>query len=163
MQRTSIRVLALWAVAVTALGALVLRILSDRGIRTQVAWVEYLAILALAAFILYLGWGVRAYQKGNKPSLDPIRAARTFLLAKSAALTGAILLGRYLAAVLATVGDLDITAQRDRAVAAAIGAGCALTLGVVGLVVERFCQLPPPSDEEPSKRLLQSAPEPLAG
>ena len=162
MRRTPIRVLVLTFVGVTFLGTLVLRALAARGVRlAPVAWIEYVAILALAGLIFAMGWAVRAYQKGRKPDLDPLRAARTFVLAKAAALTGAILAGRYLAAVLDVVGDLDIAAQRDRAIAAGIAAVCSLVLAVVGLVVEKFCELPPP-DEDATAPGSQD-PAPLAG
>ncbi len=163
MRRTSIRVLLLVLVGVTLVGAVVLRALEAQGVRlAPVAWVEYVAILALAALIFWMGWQVRAYQKGKKPNLDPLRAARTFVLAKAASLTGAILAGRYLAAVLDVVGDLDIESQRRRAIAAGIATLCSLALTVVGLVVEKFCELPP-TDDESAKPSRGTDPEPLAG
>jgi hypothetical protein len=147
MRRTSVGTLALVTAVVAVGGAAVLRLLESRGVYLPaVAWVEYVAILALAAGIFWAGWAVRAYQRGERPGLDPLRAARTFVLAKAAALTGALLAGRYLATVVVVMGQLGIEARRDQAVAAVVGAVCALVLTVVGLVVERFCELPPPDD-----------------
>jgi len=135
--------------AVAGVGAVVLRMLEAQGIYLpRVSWVEYVAILVLTAAIFWSGWAVRAYQKGDKPDLDPLRAARTFVLAKAGALTGALLAGRYLAEVLVLVGQLGIEARRDRAIAAAIAFGCAVILAVVSLVVEKFCELPPTDDTE---------------
>ena len=145
---------SLFLAAVRALGA--------QGYRLPpVAWIEYVAILALAGLIFWLGWTVRAYQKGAKPNLDPLRAARTFVLAKAGALTGALLTGRYLASLLDVVGDLGIPSQRDRAVAAGIAAACSVVLTVVGLVVEKFCELPPPEDD--AEKDGNRGPEALAG
>ncbi len=45
--------------------------------------------------------------------------------------------------MLAALPDLSIDAFRDRALAAGAAAACAVVLAVVGLVAERFCQLPP--------------------
>ncbi|MFP3713311.1 DUF3180 domain-containing protein [Puerhibacterium sp. TATVAM-FAB25] len=149
MRRTSVRTLLAVVLGVAVVGAVVGRALAAQGVHLPpVAWVEDVAILLLAVVIFWMGWAVRAYQKGDRPDLDPIRAARTFVLAKAGALTGAILAGRYLATVLGLLGDLDIAALRDRVLAAAVAALCALVLAVVGLVVERFCELPPPDDED---------------
>ncbi len=162
MRRTSIRVLALTAAGVALAGLAVLRVLDVRGLRLgPVAWIEDVAILALAALIFWLGWTVRAYQKGNRPDLDPIRAARTFVLAKAGALTGAILTGRYLASVLVVVGNLDVASQRDRAIGAGIAMLCSIVLTVVALVAERFCELPPPDDD--AERDGDHGPEAIAG
>lgn len=162
MRRTSIRVLLLTVVGVTLVGLLVLRALEGQGHRLpRVEWIEDVAILALAGLIFWLGWTVRAYQKGARPNLDPIRAARTFVLAKAGSLTGAILTGRYLASLLDVVGDLGISAQRDRAIAASIAVLCSVVLTVVGLVVEKFCELPPPEDD--AERDGDRGPEALAG
>lgn len=162
MRRTSVRVLALTFAGVTLVGTLVLRALAAQAVRLPpIAWIEPVAILALAALIFWMGWAVRSFQKGRKPDLDPLRAARTFVLAKAAALTGAILAGRYLAAVLDVIGDLDIASQRSRAVAAGIAVVCSLVLTVVGLVVEKFCELPPPDDD--AEAAGTQDPAPLAG
>ncbi|ACZ31989.1 hypothetical protein Xcel_2983 [Xylanimonas cellulosilytica DSM 15894] len=162
MRRTSIRVLLLTVAGVTVLGLLVMRVLDAQGYRLPpVPWIEDVAILLLAGLIFWLGWAVRAYQKGRKPNLDPLRAARTFVLAKAGSLTGAILTGRYLATLLVVVGDLGIAAQRERAVAAGVAALCSVALTVVGLVAEKFCELPPPDDD--AEREDNRGPEALAG
>jgi hypothetical protein len=49
--------------------------------------------------------------------------------------------------VLVVLGDLAIEPRRDRAVAAGIAVLCSIVLAVVGLVVEKFCELPP-SDKD---------------
>ncbi|PZR51597.1 DUF3180 domain-containing protein [Xylanimonas oleitrophica] len=148
MRRTSVRTLVPVALGVTVVGTVVMRALRAQGVHLPpVPWVEHVALLGLAAVIFWMGWAVRAYQRGDRPDLDPLRAARTFVLAKAAALTGAILLGRYLASVLDVVGDLEVASQRERAVAAGVAALCAVVLSVVGLVVEKFCEIPPPDDD----------------
>ncbi len=157
MRRTSVRTLALVLVSVAAVGALLLRLLEGYGVYLpEVGWVECVAILALAGGIFTAGWAVRAYQKGDRPNLDPLRAARTFVLAKAGALTGALLGGRYLAEVAVHVGQLEIESRRDHAVAAAIAVVCSLVLVVVALVVEKFCELPPPDDAQ-----AEESPDPL--
>jgi hypothetical protein len=111
------------------------------------SWVEWVAMLALAAMILRLGWQVRSYLKGDRPNLDGIRAARTLALAKAGSLTGAALLGRYGAVVLVTItSGAPLGAQT---VQAGIAALIALGLIVGSLIAERWCELPP-SEAEPS-------------
>jgi len=150
MRRTPVRTLIAVLVAVAVVGWLVLRALESRGVYLPVVpWLVDVAILALAGVVLWMGWAVRAYQKGKRPSLDGIRAARTLVLAKAAALTGALLGGWYLAQVLVVLGDLAIEPRRDRAVAAGIAVLCSVVLAAIGLVVEKFCELPP-SDKDRS-------------
>lgn len=148
MRRTPVRTLIAVLVAVAVVGWLVLRALESRGVYLPVVpWLVDVAILALAGVVFWMGWAVRAYQKGKRPSLDGIRAARTLVLAKAAALTGALLGGWYLAQVLVVLGDLAIEPRRDRAVAAGIAVLCSVVLAAIGLLVEKFCELPP-SDKD---------------
>ena len=148
MRRTPVRTLIAVLVAVAVVGWLVLRALESRGVYLPVVpWLVDVAILALAGVVFWMGWAVRAYQKGKRPSLDGIRAARTLVLAKAAALTGVLLGGWYLAQVLVVLGDLAIEPRRDRAVAAGIAVLCSVVLAAIGLVVEKFCELPP-SDKD---------------
>jgi hypothetical protein len=144
MRRTPIGSLVAVLVAVAIVGWLVLRALEGRSVYLPVVpWLVDVAILALAGAVFWSGWTVRSYQKGKRPSLDGLRAARTLVLAKAAALTGALLGGWYLAQVLVVLGDLAIEPRRDRAVAAGVAVLCSVVLAVVGLVVEKFCELPP--------------------
>lgn len=67
-------------------------------------------------------------------------------MAKAAAYTGALLAGRYAAAVIVVLPQLEVEARRDQAIVSGVAALAAVGLAVVGLVVEKFCQLPPPDD-----------------
>lgn len=149
MKRTPVTFLVAITVVVTAVGWLTVRTLESRGTYLPVVpWLVDVALVLLATAVLWAGWSVRAYQKGRKPDLDGLRAARTLALGKAAAMTGSALTGWYLAQVLVTLGDLSIEARRDRAIAAGIAALAAVVLAVAGVVVEHFCQLPPPDGEE---------------
>ncbi|GGM19400.1 DUF3180 domain-containing protein [Promicromonospora citrea] len=153
MRRTPIGSLVAVLVAVAVVGWIVLRALEGRGVYLPVVpWLVDIAILGLAAAIFWAGWAVRSYQKGKRPTLDGIRAARTLVLAKAAALTGALLGGWYLAQVLVVLGDLGIESRRDHAVAAGIAVLCSVVLTVVGLVVEKFCEIPPSDPDDPAGR-----------
>ncbi|PFG44401.1 uncharacterized protein DUF3180 [Isoptericola jiangsuensis] len=147
MRRTRVRTLAGLTLLVAVGGAAVLRLLEGRGTYLPgAAWVEVVALVLLACLVLWAGWGVRAYLRGDRPSLDGLRAARTFAMAKAAAYTGALLAGRYAAAVIVVLPQLEVEARRDQAIVSGVAALAAVGLAVVGLVVEKFCQLPPPDD-----------------
>jgi MFS family permease len=167
MQRTKVTTLLLVTVATTLIGWLVVMGLERRGVYLpHVPWIVDVALVGLAGGVFWAGWAVRSYLKGRRPSLDPLRAARTLVLAKAAALTGSLLAGWYLAQVVVMLGDLAIEARRDRAIAAGVAALCAVALAVVGLIVETFCRIPPTDSEEPDRGRSRSTgdaePEPGA-
>ncbi|MDO8149288.1 MULTISPECIES: DUF3180 domain-containing protein [Isoptericola] len=149
MRRTRVRTLAAVAVGVAAVGLLLLRLLESRGIFVPgAAWVEVAALVLLAGLVLWAGWAVRSYLRGDRPDLDPLRAARTFAMAKAAAYTGALLAGRYVASVLLVLPQLDVEPRREVAVTSGVAALAAVGLAVVGLVVEKFCEAPPPEEDD---------------
>lgn len=149
MRLTSARTVAELFLGATVVSWLLVRLLDSRGLSvTGVSWLVDAALLALTVLVLWLGLGVRAYLKGRRPRLDGLRAARTLVLAKAATLTGSLLAGWYLGQVLALLPDLGIEARRSDALSAAVATACAVLLAVVGLVVERWCRLPPGDDDE---------------
>jgi len=151
MRRTNPANLLLLALATAAVITLAMQFGADVGAGLAVTtWVEWAAILLLALMILRLGYSVRAYQKGDKPSLDGIRAARTLALAKAGSLTGAVLLGRYGAVVLMTLADWNFGDARQILINAAVASIAALALIVASLVAEKWCELPPSPPEVPT-------------
>ncbi len=149
MRRTPVGRLLLVALVAAVVAAVVLRGAESRGATLLptpvVAWV---VILGIAAVVAGLGWNVRQYTAGKRAELDMIVAARTVVLATASTYTGALLTGWYAAQVLVVAGDLDLPARRDVAVTAGVAALAALVLAVVGLVVERWCEVQPPDDDE---------------
>ena len=151
MSRTKISVLAIVAAGTLAVTWGLLVLLERQGTHLgPVPWVMGPVLVVLAAVVLWMAWAVRAYQRGRRPSLDPLRAARTVALAKAAALTGALLFGWYGGQLLLTLGRLQFESQQNRALSAGTAVLCAIVLSVAGVVAERFCQLPPPSDGTPA-------------
>lgn len=165
MERTRVRTLLLVAVLATAVGWLVVRALGSRGVvLPQVPWLMVAVLVLIAAVVLAMGWSVRQYLRGKHPTLDPIRAARTAVLAKASCYTGALLAGWYAAQVLDVLRDLGIEAQRDRAVTAGLAVLGALVLASAGLVVEWMCRIPPPEDpEQPPGAPRDASPDAAAG
>ncbi|MGO4383663.1 DUF3180 domain-containing protein [Specibacter sp. RAF43] len=123
-----------------ALPVLPLSSLSTMGLIVVVAWI--------------LGLKVRRWRNGNRDKhLDPLLAARTLVLAQACAYAGAVLLGWHAGILLNQLPtlslrtDLGIVGQ----IAAVMGGGVAMI--VTGLIVERFCKLPPEdTDATPPNR-----------
>lgn len=137
-----VRWLITLAIAAATLGWGVLALVENGGgVVGRVAWPVAVTLVLLAAVVLWFGWAVRRYTQGRRPSLSGLRAARTLVLAQSAALTGAALTGWYLAHVLLVAGDLDVAALRSKALWAGLAALAAVTLTVAGVVVERWCRV----------------------
>src|SRR5665647_3409546 len=150
MRRTPRTRLLLVAVVTAAAAAAVLRLAESRGATLlPVPTFAWLVVLLIAAVVAALAWTVRQYTRGKRPEIDLIMAARTVVLATASAYTGALLTGWYAAEVLVTLGDLQLAPRRDVAISAAVATVAALVLAVVGLVAERWCEVPP-ADDGPS-------------
>jgi hypothetical protein len=151
MTRTAVGRLLLVAAVSTVLSLAALRVAESRGaIILPVPSLSNLVVLLIAAVVVTLGWSVRQYKAGKRPGLDPLLAARTVVLATASAYTGSLLAGWYAGHVLLVITDLAIEARRAVAVAAAVALLCSVLLAVVGLVVERWCEVKPPQDDESS-------------
>ncbi|QCB94621.1 DUF3180 domain-containing protein [Cellulomonas shaoxiangyii] len=153
MTATRLRTLLLLAAATTAVTWWLMRMTVGRGASTppEVPWLVVAVELVIAGFVLALGWTVRQYQQGRRPSLSPLRAARTAVLAKASCYTGALLVGWYGGQTLSLLTDADVPGNPSRAGAAAVAALGAAVLAGVGLVAEHFCRVPP-SDGEGERR-----------
>jgi hypothetical protein len=149
MRRTPLpRVLAVAAVTAAVAAAVLRGVESRGGSLLPVPVLAWLVILAIAVVVGALGWNVRQYSVGKRPRIDLLLAARTMVLATASVYTGALLTGWYAAQVLVTFGDWDVSARRDVAVTAGVAVLAAVVLVVVGLVVERWCEVSPPDDDE---------------
>ena len=158
MHRTRVGSLLLVVALTTAAAWAVLRVLASRGVLPpEVPWPTGGVLVFIAAVVFWLGWTVRQYLHGKRPSLDPIRTARTAVLAKACCYAGSLLAGWYLAQVLHTVTELSGPALVDRAWSAGLAVAGAVVLVVVGLVVEWFCRIPPPEDPEEHEHALDPA------
>lgn len=136
--------------AVVVLGWVGLRLwVLGGGELPMVPWTAAVVILVLAAVVLALGWPVRQWTKGRRErALDPLRAARTVVLAKASQYSGALLGGWYGAQVLALLPTVDVESRRAMLVRAAISLLAAVVLWVVGWLVERWCRVDLTDDDE---------------
>ncbi len=144
--------------ALVALGTVgLLRLAEGRGALVLPPPVlSWLVVLAIALGVGIAGWNVRQYTRGKRPGLDPLLAARTVVLATAAAYTGALLSGWYAGHILLVLPDLEFGGRREVAVRSAVALLATVTLAVTGLVVERWCRVPPP--EEPEREETAGSP-----
>lgn len=110
--------------------------------------IAMLTVLVIVAFTLLLGLRVRRWRNGNRDrELDPIAAARTLVLGQASAYAGAVLFGWHAGVFLDLFSLWSLRPSH-----APTWASLAMTVGGVvmiatGLVVERFCRLPPDDRE----------------
>ena len=148
MHRTRWQALLLVALGVAGLTWAVLTAVADQGgLPPEVPWLVVVVEVLIAGVVFSMGWAVRQFLRGKRPTLDPIRAARTAVLAKASCYTGALLTGWYGGQLAILLLDLDAPGNGGRAVAAGIATAGAVLLAVVGLVAESFCRIPPPQAE----------------
>ena len=107
-----------------------------------VSWAA-LPILMAAAVGLYIsGRPVKQLVAGTavKP-VHPLYAARILALAQAAALTGAVILGWYVAQVIHLLPDADVVSQQQTILELGLLGVGAVLLSVSGLLVQRMCRL----------------------
>lgn len=127
-----------------------LRLLEARGgVPLSVPWTATAGMVVIAVAVLAAGWPVRRWTRGDRTRrLDALRAARTLVLARASAYSGSALVGFYGAQAVLVLPDLAIEPRRDRLVLALAAVLGAAVMVVAGLVVERWCRLPPDDTED---------------
>ncbi|WP_432536544.1 DUF3180 domain-containing protein [Kineococcus arenarius] len=110
-------------------------------------WRTTLTIALLAVAVFGLGWPVRQWVRGDRARrIDALRAARTAVLAKAACVAGALLSGLSAGFAVHYLPTLDIAARREQFLVALADLVVSVALLVAGLVVERYCRVPPEDD-----------------
>ena len=111
----------------------------------HIPWTVAGVCIVVGIVTLWMAWAVRQYLAGKRPGLDPLRAARTVVLAQAAAYTGAMLGGAFLGYAIALAANWSHQPRRELAIAAAIAALGAFVLLACGVVAERWCRIDPPT------------------
>ena len=144
MSATKFRVLAPLAVVAAVVGFSAMRVWESSGHGAfPLPRSALVGMLVIAAAVLVVGWPVRRWNNGERDRrLDPLRAARTAVLAKASSHSGALLAGWYAGQALVVVPDLAIEPRRDRLVLAVLAVLAAAVMVAAGLVAERWCRLP---------------------
>lgn len=129
--------------AAAVLGFAVLRVWESAGRGAfPLPWSAVAGMLVIAGAVLAVGWPVRRWNAGLRDRrLDPLRAARTAVLAKASSHSGALLAGWYAGQVLVVLPDLAIEPRRERLVVSVVALLAAAAMVVAGLVAERWCRL----------------------
>ena len=103
----------------------------------------------IVAITLILGIRVLRWRSSLKDStkkktvLDPLLAARTLVLAQACAYAGTVLLGWHVGIFLDQLRIWSLRSDQGITWLALAMAGGGLVMIVVGLLVERFCKIPP--------------------
>ena len=103
----------------------------------------------IVAITLILGIRILRWRNSNRDNtkkktvLNPILAARTLVLAQACAYAGTVLLGWHAGIFLDQLRVWSLRSDQGITWLALAMAGGGLVMIVVGLVVERFCRIPP--------------------
>lgn len=145
--------LAIIALCAGVLGWLANLLAIRNGLPVPVLHLSSLATMgAVVLFTLVLGLKVRSWRNGKREKpLDPILAARTLVLAQACAYAGSLLLGWHAGIMVDQLVLLSFRPASEVFLQVLAMMGGGLVMVVVGLVVERFCKLPP-EDPEASER-----------
>lgn len=138
---------------------------SRYSLATPVLPASALATMGVIVVItLILGIRVLRWRNSTKPNsnkkktaLDPLLAARTLVLAQACAYAGTVLLGWHAGIFLDQLRIWNLRSDQGITWVAIAVAGGGLVMIVVGLLVERFCKIPPedsdaaPGDGKPGR------------
>ncbi|HEY1158559.1 MULTISPECIES: DUF3180 domain-containing protein [Micrococcaceae] len=130
---------------------------SRYSIATPVLPATALATMGVIVIItLILGIRILRWRNSHKPNstakktqLDPLLAARTLVLAQACAYAGTVLLGWHVGIFLDQLRIWSMRSDQGITWLALAMAGGGLVMIVVGLIVERFCKIPP-EDGDPN-------------
>lgn len=133
------------AVALAVLGWLAALISGRYSLETPVLPLTGLLTMGvIVALTLILGVRVLRWRNGKKKRmLNPILAAWTLVLAQACAYTGTVLLGWHAGIFLDQLRLWSVRSGQSITWETLSMAGGGLVMVVVGLVVERFCRIPP--------------------
>lgn len=105
-------------------------------------------LTVMAGLVLWLARPVRQYLRGRATrSLDPLRAARTVVLAQAAAITGAAAAGWYAGQLAVVLTELSLVANRSRVLPLALLVLAGVVLAAAGLLAQRWCRIDPREDD----------------
>ena len=106
-------------------------------------------LVAMGGLVLWLARPVRRYLQGRATtSLDPLRAARTVVLAQAAALTGSAAAGWYAGQLAVVLTDLSLDANQNRLLPLGALVVAGVALAAAGLVAQRWCRVDPRDEDD---------------
>jgi hypothetical protein len=155
MTPTRSRPLLVAGALIAVVVGVLLRVWSGRGNELPaLPWTAPAVMGLMALAILVTGWPVRRWTRGDRTrQLNPLRAARTVVLAKAAQYAGAALTGWYAGQALALLPTLDVPSRRALMVRALVSAATSIAVWVAGWAVERFCRVDRSDEDEQPPRV----------
>lgn len=137
--------LAIIVVIVAAAGWLTTVLTTRYSMATPVLPLSALVTMGfIAVLTMVMGIRVLRWRNGKKKKmLNPILAAWTLVLAQACAYTGTVLLGWHVGIVIEQLRIWNLRSDQGILWLALIMGGGGLIMTIVGLVVERFCRIPP--------------------
>jgi uncharacterized protein DUF3180 len=137
----------LLAVAAVAWGGL--RISVNRGATLPpVAWTAPAGIALLAVVVLVTALALRARLTVPAKRPHPLSMARMAVLGKASAHVGPLVGGLYGGYLVVLLPGLEIDARRERALICLAALLASAGLSAAGLLLERFCRVPPSEHDE---------------
>jgi hypothetical protein len=116
-------------------------------------WTSLVTMAAIGAVTLYFGVRVLRWRRGNRTRrLEPSLARGTLILAQSSAYAGALIAGWHLGILLDQLVLWGRMSVHGTALSALGLMLAAVVLMVIGLVVERFCRVPPEDGDVPEEQ-----------
>ncbi len=102
------------------------------------------------ATALVFAWPVRQFQRGKRPGLDPLRAARAAVFAQACAYAGVLLASGSIGYAIGVAAQWEHGPRREVAISALIAALGGLALLAAGAIAEHWCRTKPPEDPKPA-------------
>ncbi len=106
--------------------------------------------------LLIMGLTVKRYVKGHLKYLDPGRAFFTLAYAKALCIGGFFLAGWFCGQIINIASKSEASFFRHALITCAIAAFVSLLDGVCGIVVEKWCQIPPNDGKKDKKSPSQT-------
>ena len=106
--------------------------------------------------LLIMGLTVKRYVKGHLKYLDPGRAFFTLAYAKALCIGGFFLAGWFCGQIINIASKSEASFFRHALITCAIAAFVSLLDGVFGIVVEKWCQIPPNDGKKNEKSPSQT-------
>jgi Protein of unknown function (DUF3180) len=156
MRRKEIRVQTLVLVAAVTgiIGFAVFTMITRSGqLVPRPSLLSGVLLVAMGGLVLWLARPVRRYLQGRATTtLDPLRAARTVVLAQAAALTGSAAAGWYAGQAAVVLTDLTLAANQSRLLPLGALVVAGVALAAAGLVAQRWCRVDPPDEDDDETR-----------
>lgn len=136
-------VLLVCAVLGGILGFLLVPIAEElSGTAPRVEWTSAAVLVLIGAMVLALAYSTHRTIHRERKRMDPRRAVNLLLLAKAAALAGAVFAGGYLGFALHFIDNMDVDLPRERVIRSASAAVASIVVMISGLLLERACRVP---------------------